>query len=66
MNELNKDDSKGNKEYLNKRALMTYSPKFTQILENLLSPENKGLHLLYSHFRTIEGIGVIRLILLAN
>ena len=66
MTELNKEDSNGTKEYLNKRDLNTYSPKFTLILENLLSPENKGLHLLYSHFRTIEGIGILRLILLAN
>ena len=66
MNELNKEDNNGTKTYLNKRDLMTYSPKFTLILENLLSPENRGLHLLYSHWRTVEGIGILRLILLAN
>jgi len=53
-------------EYLSKDALPEYSPKFAKVLENLTDPENVGLHLLYSHFRTMEGIGLIRLILLAN
>lgn len=53
-------------EYLSKDALGTYSPKFAKVLENISNSENDGLHLLYSHFRTIEGIGIIRLILLAN
>ena len=53
-------------QYLSKDALPVYSPKFAQILENISSPENEGLHLLYSHFRTIEGIGILRMILLAN
>lgn len=53
-------------QYLSKDALPVYSPKFAQILENISSPLNEGLHLLYSHFRTIEGIGILRLILLAN
>ena len=53
-------------EYLSKDALGTYSPKFAKVLENISNAENDGLHLLYSHFRTIEGIGILRLILLAN
>ena len=53
-------------EYLSKDALPEYSPKFAKILENIMDPANEGLHLLYSHFRTIEGIGILRLILLAN
>jgi len=52
--------------YLNKDTLLDLSPKFAKVLENLKSDENGGLHLLYSHFRTIEGIGILRLILLAN
>ena len=52
--------------YLNKDSLLDLSPKFAKVLENLKSDENRGLHLLYSHFRTIEGIGILRLILLAN
>lgn len=53
-------------EYLSKEAVTEYSPKFAKVLENLTEPSNRGLHLVYSHFRTIEGIGILRLILLAN
>jgi hypothetical protein len=42
------------------------SPKFVKILENLKNPDNSGLHLLYSQFRTLEGIGILKLILEAN
>jgi hypothetical protein len=52
--------------YLSMEPLQTLSPKFAAIVENIMSEENEGLHLLYSHFRTIEGIGILRLILLAN
>jgi D-ribose pyranose/furanose isomerase RbsD len=53
-------------EYLSPDALEIYSPKFLQILENLQDPENEGLHLIYSNFRTIEGVGILKLILEAN
>ena len=53
-------------EYLSKESLPEYSPKFSKILENLQNPENEGLHLIYSHFRTIEGIGLLKLIMEAN
>ncbi len=53
-------------QYLSKDALPEYSPKFAKVLENIMEPTNIGLHLLYSHFRTMEGIGLMRLILLAN
>jgi len=52
--------------YLSSGALEIYSPKFLQILENLQDPENEGLHLIYSNFRTIEGVGILKLILEAN
>ena len=52
--------------FLSKSALPMLSPKFSKILENLSDPANEGLHLLYSHFRTIEGIGIMKLILEAN
>lgn len=52
--------------YLSKDPLAMYSPKFAKVLENLTDPANDGLHLIYSHFRTIEGIGILRLILMAN
>lgn len=52
-------------EYLTAGGLKTYSPKFRRLLENIQAAPN-GSHLIYSQFRTIEGIGVIRLVLLAN
>jgi len=67
MQQLNKKiEGTEQYEYLSKDALGIYSPKFAKILENITNPENDGLHLLYSHFRTIEGIGILRLVLLAN
>ena len=48
------------------RGLETYSPKFLNILENIMDEENVGLHLVYSQFRTLEGIGILKLILEAN
>jgi len=53
-------------EFLSKPVLPEFSPKFAKVLENLQNPENEGLHLVYSHFRTIEGIGILKLILEAN
>jgi len=52
--------------FLTGDRLRTLSPKFYNILQNLNNVDYRGLHLLYSHFRTIEGIGLMRLILLAN
>ena len=52
--------------YLTPDNLQHISPKFYSILENLTNNDYRGLHLLYSHFRTIEGIGLMKLILLAN
>ena len=49
-----------------KEALKTYSPKFLYILENIMDPTQEGLHLLYSQFRKVEGIGIISLILNYN
>jgi len=67
MADLNKPIEGGiESEFLSKEAVEQYSPKFAKLLENLMDEENVGLHLMYSHFRTIEGIGIIRLMLLAN
>jgi len=56
-----------NKEnYLSVEGLNTLSPKFVALLGNLTNREHVGNHLIYSQFRTIEGIGVIRLVLLNN
>ena len=57
---------KNRRKYLSPRALAIYSPKFLKVLQNITSSDNPGLHLIYSQFRTIEGIGVLALVLEAN
>lgn len=47
----------------NQNNLMKYSPKYHRILENLMNNDNVGLHLLYSNFRTLEGIGLFTKVL---
>ena len=47
-------------------GLSIYSPKFLSVLENISDADHVGLHLIYSQFRTIEGIGVLKLVLEAN
>ena len=54
----------GADEYLSPEGLQTWSPKFLAILERLKAA--KGNQLIYSQFRTLEGLGILRLILLAN
>lgn len=57
-------------EYLKPDKLEVYSPKFLSILKNIeesdLEEVSKGLHLIYSQFRTLEGIGIMKLVLEAN
>jgi len=53
-------------QYLVEDKLETYSPKFLAMLNNIDSPENRGLHLVYSQFRSMEGIGIFSLVLEAN
>jgi hypothetical protein len=52
--------------FLSPEGLQTYSPKFLHILENIKDPEYIGLHLIYSQFRTLEGVGIFSLVLEAN
>ena len=52
--------------YLSPEGLKIYGPKFLEILKNLQNPEYPGLHLIYSQFRTLEGIGILALILEHN
>ena len=47
-------------------GLQMYSPKFLKILQNITNPAHEGLHLIYSQFRTIEGVGIMKLVLEAN
>jgi hypothetical protein len=51
---------------LKSEVLAVYSPKFQNLLKNLKNPLLKGLHLIYTQFRVLEGIEIIRLLLLAN
>ena len=53
-------------DFLTPEALQTYSPKFLNMLENIDDPEYQGLHLVYSQFRTMEGIGIFSLVLNKN
>jgi len=53
-------------DFLTPEALQTYSPKFLHILENITDPDHQGLHLVYSQFRTAEGIGIFNLVLNKN
>ena len=52
--------------YLSKEGLRTYSPKFLEMLNNITSEEHIGLHLLYSQFRSMEGIEIFKLVLIEN
>ena len=54
---------KNSAQFLSKESLKMYSPKFLKILENIENVDNVGLHLIYSQFRTLEGIGILKLIL---
>ena len=48
-------------DYFSKGNLVTYSPKFQAILDKLL--ETKGPALIYSNFKTLEGVGLFGLAL---
>jgi hypothetical protein len=57
--------------YLSPTGLTEYGPKFKRVLENIKNTPSStgngdGLHLIYSQFRTIEGIGILSLILEQN
>jgi hypothetical protein len=56
----------GGPEYLSEEALQKYSPKYLEILRNIKNPENEGLNLVYSQFRTLEGIGIFSEVLKFN
>jgi hypothetical protein len=64
-NSLKNVTENGN-EFLTPDALTRYSPKFLHMLENIQDPEYMGLHLVYSQFRTMEGIGLFSLVLEKN
>ena len=47
-------------------GLQKLSPKFLRLLYNIENEKNEGSHLIYSQFRTLEGIGILSLLLEAN
>lgn len=49
--------------YLSIDSLKIYSPKFAIMIETIQNPNNIGLNLIYSQFRTFEGIGLFTLAL---
>ena len=55
-----------NKEYFSERNLKNTSPKFLEIFKKIKDGRHRGLHLLYSNFRNMEGIGIFSLILKAH
>ena len=46
--------------------LGTFSPKFKAITENIINKDNIGINLVYSQFRSLEGIGILSLVLKTN
>lgn len=53
-------------EVLSRSGLSMYSPKFLKILDNIENKDSRGLHLIYSQFRSIEGIGIFKMVLEEN
>lgn len=51
---------------LSQEALQIYSPKFLSILEKINDETKQGLHLIYSQFRSVEGIGIFKMVLEYN
>lgn len=58
LNDKLRSMSESPDEYFSEHALSEYSPKFLQMLQNIQNEEHVGLHLIYSQFRTAEGIGL--------
>ena len=64
LSEALKSLEKNSGKYLNKEALKLYSPKFLNILEHIEDEERfGGINMLYSQFKTLEGIGIFKLVL---
>lgn len=61
-----KEMEENSENFFTPEALQTYSPKFLHILENIQDPQYQGLHLLYTQFRTAEGVGLFTLVLDKN
>ena len=53
-------------EYLSPEGLDIYSRKFLKMYNNIIAEDNMGCHLVYSQFRTLEGIGIFSMVLEQN
>jgi len=53
-------------ECLTETGLEIYSPKFLEMLRNITNRENRGLNLVYSQFRNMEGIAIFGMVLETN
>lgn len=51
---------------LSQEALQNYSPKFLSMIDKISDTEKRGLHLVYSQFRSVEGIGIFKMVLEYN
>ena len=51
------------KDVFSSEGLQKYSPKFLHMYDNIVDDDHVGLHLVYSQFRTLEGIGLFKLML---
>lgn len=60
------ENTQKRKLFLKGENLKELSPKFYNILSKLQDPDYYGLHLLYSQFRTMEGIGIFKATLELN
>jgi hypothetical protein len=65
MRQLSSKDKTGKSVNLSSDKLVNYSPKFLKMLE-ILNKNTDSLHLIYTQFRTLEGIGILKLVLEAN
>lgn len=55
--------SENGEEVFSTEGLQKYSPKFLHMYDNIVDTDHAGLHLVYSQFRTLEGIGLFKLML---
>jgi hypothetical protein len=58
-----KEVTDNGKDVFSTEGLQKYSPKFLHMYDNIVDPTHVGLHLVYSQFRTLEGIGLFKLML---
>jgi len=59
-------DNKTGKPLNNAKPLSEYSQKLHEMLTTITHPESKGSHLVYSQFKTVEGLGVLGIALKIN